>query len=106
MDAFTVLADPSRRRILEAIRDRPCTVTMLVDQIGLSQPAVSKQLKVLRESGLVVVTPERQKRWYTPNPKPLAEILEWIEPWRNFWADKLDELERHLDPPDKEIDHE
>ncbi|MDZ7684771.1 MAG: metalloregulator ArsR/SmtB family transcription factor [Gammaproteobacteria bacterium] len=48
MDAFTALADPGRRRILEAIRDRPCTVTMLVDQIGLSQPAASKQLKVLR----------------------------------------------------------
>lgn len=97
MEAFSAVADPNRRRILDEVRDRPHTVNMLVDVLGLSQPAVSKHLKILREAGLVVVRPEGQRRWYKLKPRSLAEIDEWLGPYRQFWANKLDELEQHLD---------
>lgn len=96
METFAALVEPNRRRILDAVRDRPQTVNMLVDLLGLSQPAVSKHLKVLREAGLVVVRPDGQRRWYKLKPRPLIEVDEWLRPYRQFWADKRDGLERHL----------
>ena len=94
---FDVLAEPTRRRILDLLRDDERPVGDLVDRLELSQPGVSKHLKVLREAGLVEVRREAQRRLYRVRPEPLAEIDEWLAPYRRLWASTLDALERHLD---------
>jgi len=94
---FDVLVEPTRRRILDLLRERPRAVGELVELIGLSQPGTSKHLRVLREAGLVAVRPDAQRRWYELRPEPLAEVDAWLEPYRRLWADRLDALERHLD---------
>ena len=94
---FAVLAEPSRRRILDLLRDRERSVGELVDDLALSQPGVSKHLRVLREAGLVEVRAEAQQRLYKLRPEPLAELDAWIEPYRRFWAGRLDALETHLE---------
>ena len=96
MDTFTAIAEPNRRRMLDAMREQPNTVNMLVSIVGLSQPAVSKHLKCLREANLVTVRPEGQKRWYELNAKPLAEMDQFLEPYREFLSSRLDALELHL----------
>jgi len=97
MDTFVVLAEPTRRSILDALRTEPQTVNALVDSLGLSQPAVSKHLRVLRDANFVAVRPDGQRRWYEVNPTPLAEVAAWLEPYRAMWSERLDQLERHLD---------
>jgi DNA-binding transcriptional ArsR family regulator len=99
---FEVLAEPTRRRIVELLGEREHAVGELVDQLGLSQPGVSKHLKVLREADLVHVRQDAQRRWYGINPQPLAELDAWLTPYRKLWAGRLDALERHLD---EEEDH-
>ncbi|MDT7593301.1 MAG: hypothetical protein QOH45_2832 [Pseudonocardiales bacterium] len=94
---FEVLAEPTRRRILDLLRGRPRLVGELTEELGLTQPGPSKHLRVLREAGLVQVRPEAQRRWYELRPEPLAEIDEWLAPYRRLWATHLDALERHLD---------
>jgi len=94
---FDVLAEPTRRRILDLLLERPHLVGELTDRLGLTQPGTSKHLRVLRNAGLVRVRPEAQRRWYELRPEPLAEIDAWLEPYRWLWADRLDALERHLD---------
>jgi DNA-binding transcriptional ArsR family regulator len=94
---FDVVAEPTRRRILDLLRERPRTVGELVGSLELSQPGVSKHLRVLRDARLVRVRRDAQRRWYEVDPKPLAEIDAWLEPYRAFWSDRLDALERHLD---------
>lgn len=94
---FDVLAEPARRDILDLLRDRERSVGELVDRLPLSQPGVSKHLRVLRDAGLVVVRPDGQRRWYQLRPAPLAEIDAWLGPYRRFWSSRLDALERHLD---------
>jgi DNA-binding transcriptional ArsR family regulator len=102
MTPFEVLAEPNRRRILDLLRDDERSVGELVDRIGLSQPGVSKHLRVLRDAGLVDVRVEAQRRWYGLRPEPLAEVDRWLEPYRRLWASRLDALERHLDERAKE----
>jgi DNA-binding transcriptional ArsR family regulator len=101
---FDVLAEPTRRRILDLLRERPRLVGELTTALGLSQPGTSKHLRVLREAGLVRVRPEGQRRWYELDAEPLREIDEWLTPYRWLWAARLDALERHLDrmPDDPE----
>jgi DNA-binding transcriptional ArsR family regulator len=94
---FDVLAEPTRRRILDLLREDERPVGELVARLELSQPGVSKHLKVLREAGLVEVRREAQRRLYSVRPEPLAEIDEWLAPYRRRWASTLDALERHLD---------
>lgn len=94
---FDVLVEPTRRRILDLLLERPHLVGELTDRLGMSQPATSKHLRVLREAGLVRVRPEAQRRWYELRHEPLAEIDAWLAPYRRLWADRLDALERHLD---------
>jgi DNA-binding transcriptional ArsR family regulator len=93
---FGVLAEPVRRQMLDLLRERERTVNELVEAIGLSQPAVSKHLKVLREAGLVEVRQDAQRRWYRLRPEPLAEVEAWLAPYRRFWTDRLDALEQYL----------
>jgi DNA-binding transcriptional ArsR family regulator len=97
VEVFDVLTDPSRRRILDLLRRREHLVGELVEDLGLSQPGVSKHLRVLREAGLVRVRVDAQRRWYGLDPAPLAEVDRWLAPYRRYWADRLDLLERHLD---------
>ena len=94
---FEVLAEPTRRRILDLLRERDRPVGELVDHLALSQPGVSKHLRVLREAGLVEVRHDAQRRFYGLRAEPLVEVDEWLEPYRRFWAGRLDALERHLD---------
>jgi DNA-binding transcriptional ArsR family regulator len=95
--ALAVVADPSRRRILDLLLERTRSVGELVQLTGLSQPGVSKHLRVLRDNGLVSVRQDRQRRLYDVVPGPLAEIDEWLEPYRALWSERLDDLGRHLD---------
>jgi DNA-binding transcriptional ArsR family regulator len=94
---FDVLAEPSRRRILDLLLERPRSVGELVERVGLTQPGTSKHLRVLREAGLVRVRKDAQRRWYELDPEPLTEIDRWLEPYRALWSSRLDALERHLD---------
>ena len=94
---FEVLAEPARRRILELLRQRERPVGELVERLELSQPGVSKHLRVLREAGLVRVRPEGRRRVYGLRAEPLAELDAWLAPYRRLWGGRLDALERHLD---------
>ena len=94
---FELVAEPTRRRILDLLREQARPVGELVKLLGLSQPGVSKHLRVLREAGLVRVRRDAQRRWYELEPAPLAELDEWLEPYRQLWEHRLDSLERHLD---------
>jgi|SRR4051794_30263322 DNA-binding transcriptional ArsR family regulator len=97
MTAYAALAEPSRRQILDLLRAGERSVNDLVARLKLSQPGVSKHLRVLREAGLVEVRPEGRKRWYALRAQPLAEVDEWLEPYRAYWTEHLDALERHLE---------
>jgi DNA-binding transcriptional ArsR family regulator len=90
------IAEPTRRRILDAVRTAERSVGELVDIVGMHQPGVSRHLKVLRDAGLVQVRQDAQRRLYRLQPEPLRELDEWLEPYRAEWADRLDSLERHL----------
>ena len=85
---FDVLAEPSRRRILDLLRERPRAVGELVDHLGLSQPGVSKHLRVLRDAGLVHARQEAQRRRYELRHEPLVEIDAWLEPYRRLWSSR------------------
>jgi DNA-binding transcriptional ArsR family regulator len=95
--ALQVLAEPRRLAILELLRDGEQPVGELVDRLGLSQPAVSKHLRVLRESGLVEARVDAQRRLYRIRPEPLADLDEWLASYRKLWSTHLDLLEDHLD---------
>ena len=92
-----MLAEPNRRRILDLLLGAERPVGELVAALGVSQPTVSKHLKVLREAGLVEATVDAQRRLYRLRPEPLQGIDDWLTPYRRAWRDRLDALERHLD---------
>jgi DNA-binding transcriptional ArsR family regulator len=94
---FDVLAEPTRRRILDLLLERERPVGELVKRLRISQPGVSKHLRVLRDAGLVTARSEAQRRIYEVRPEPLAEVAEWLEPYRKLWSGRLDALEKHLD---------
>jgi DNA-binding transcriptional ArsR family regulator len=100
MTVFEVLAEPNRRRILDLLGPSEHSVGELVERLELSQPAVSKHLRILREAGLVEVRVNAQRRLYRVRPEPLRAIDEWLAPYRQLWAARLDDLERHLDAMD------
>lgn len=98
---FEVLAEENRRHILDLLRDDERPVGDLVGLLSLSQPAVSKHLKVLRDAGLVDVRIDAQRRIYRVRPEPLQEVDEWLGPYRRLWAGHLNALERHLEIMDE-----
>ena len=100
-DVFAVVADPTRRRILHELIDRERSVGELVGSLGLSQPAVSKHLKVLRDNGFVASRTAAQQRIYRLDQLPFAELEAWLGPFRQKWNRHLDALEQHLENVDQ-----
>jgi DNA-binding transcriptional ArsR family regulator len=106
---FGVIADPTRRRILDLLLQRPHSVGELVDALDISQPGVSKQLRLLREARLVHVQQEAQLRWYHLNPEPLKELDRWLDAYRRSWSERysrLDEYLQTLQAQEKENDND
>jgi DNA-binding transcriptional ArsR family regulator len=97
MTPFEAIAEPNRRRLLELLREGERPAGDLVEAMGLSQPGVSKHLKLLREAGLVSVRADGQRRLYRLEPGELAALDAWLKPFRRFWADRLDALGDHLE---------
>lgn len=100
-DTFEVLAEPSRRRILELLAERERPVGDLVDELGLSQPGVSRHLRVLRDAGMVEVRVDAQRRFYALRAESLREVDDWLSRYRRLWAASLDSLERHLEETER-----
>jgi DNA-binding transcriptional ArsR family regulator len=100
---FEVLAEPHRRRILDLLRDAERPVGDLVGILRVSQPAVSKHLRVLRDAGLVEARVDAQRRVYRVRPEPLRQLDDWLAPYRAMWTAHLDALESHLDTMDPSI---
>lgn len=94
-----VIAEPTRRRILDQLLEGEQSVNALVAELAMAQPAVSKHLRVLRHAGLVTVRQEGPRRLYSVRAAPLMELDEWLEPYRRMWRDSLDRLEAHLARP-------
>ncbi len=94
---FEMLAEPHRRAMLDGLRRKEHTVGELVELTSLSQPGVSKHLRLLREAGLVGVRRAGRTQLYRLRPEALREIDDWLQPYRRFWSSKLDALERRLD---------
>ena len=94
---FAIIAEPNRRAILTLLATSERSVGELEDRLNMSQPTVSKHLKVLRDAGFVEARVEAQRRVYRVRPEPLREVDEWLEPFRQFWNKRVDALERHLD---------
>jgi DNA-binding transcriptional ArsR family regulator len=97
LTAFQVLGEPRRLAIIDHLLAGERPVGELVDLLRLSQPAVSKHLRILKEAGLVDSRAEAQRRLYRICPEPLAELDEWLTPYRQLWSTHLDRLEDHLD---------
>jgi DNA-binding transcriptional ArsR family regulator len=95
--ALEALAEPRRLQILDLLRDGERPVGDLVARVGISQPAVSKHLRVLKDAGLVEARADAQRRLYRIRPEPLAELDEWLATYRQLWTTHLDRLEDHLD---------
>ena len=95
--AFAALADPTRRRMLDSLRNGERSAGEIERTLGLPQPATSKHLRALRRAGLVRMRADAQRRLYSLAPDGLAEVDAWLAPYRAFWTDRLDALERHLD---------
>ena len=95
-DVFAVLSDPTRRRILEALRPGERSVMELVDRVGMHQPGVSRHLSVLREAGLVKVRKEAQRRRYSLVTGPLQELDAWLDHYRGLWDARFVKLANHL----------
>lgn len=96
MDALAALADPTRRRIVELLAEHECDAGEIGSHFAVSQPAISRHLRVLREGGLVRVRPQAQRRLYSLEPGPLEELDSWLERYRGFWQQRLDALDTQL----------
>jgi DNA-binding transcriptional ArsR family regulator len=97
MDPFEAVAEPNRRRIMDMLREGERPAGELVEGLSISQPGVSKHLRLLREAGLVSVRAEGPRRLYRLEPEALARLDAWLAPYRSFWEGRLARLERHLE---------
>jgi DNA-binding transcriptional ArsR family regulator len=105
LTTFEVLAQPIRRSMLDRLRVGESLVGSLAEANGLTQPVASKHLRVLRDAGLVTVRVDGPRRWYSLRIEPLAELDEWLAPYRWMWEAHLDRLGAHLDTmPDERGD--
>jgi DNA-binding transcriptional ArsR family regulator len=94
---FAIIAEPRRRAILSLLASSELSVGDIEERLRLSQPSVSKHLRVLRAAGLVESRTDAQRRLYRIRPEPLMEVDAWLTPFRRFWSAHVDALERHLD---------
>lgn len=101
VDGFTLIADPTRRRILDRLRIGTCDVGGLIELLGLPQPLVSKHLRVLRDAGAVSVEVVGRRRVYRLGIDPLPDVLAWVTPYHQMWAASLDRLAEALDDEDR-----
>jgi DNA-binding transcriptional ArsR family regulator len=95
-DLFEILADPTRRRLLQALRQGERSVGELVDEVDIHQPGVSKQLRILYDAGFVGVRQDRQRRLYSLRPEPFGELHQWVNDFRQLWDARFDKLAAHL----------
>ncbi len=96
-ETWTALVDPTRRAVLDVLLEGEQPVGEIVDRLRLSQPQASKHLRVLRQAGLVTVRKDAQRRVYSLDPRPIADLDAWLSPYRRLWNDSLDRLEQHLE---------
>jgi DNA-binding transcriptional ArsR family regulator len=101
VSSFAIVAESNRRAILNLLLSSERSVGEIERALGLSQPSVSKHLRVLREAGFVQSRIQAQQRLYQLRPEPLMELDAWLAPFRRFWAKRVDALERHLDKMDQ-----
>lgn len=95
-DVFEILADPTRRRMLELLRNGERSVGELVGEVDIHQPGVSRHLRILHNAGLVDVRKDAQRRIYSIRPEPLRELDDWIDQYRSLWDQRFDNLAAHL----------
>ena len=98
---FEIIAEPNRRAILSLLVSSEQSVGEIESQLGMTQPTVSKHLRVLREAGFVESTVDAQRRLYRLKPEPFHEVDDWLAPFRQFWSAHVDALVRHLDRMDR-----
>ena len=96
-DTFQILADPTRRRLVEALRSGERSVNELVDLVDIAQPGVSRQLSILQDANFVVVRPEGRRRMYALRPEPFRELDQWMSSYRKVWEARLDRLGAELE---------
>jgi len=94
---FAIIAEPNRRAILSLLASSELSVGDIEERLRMSQPSASKHLRILREAGFVVSRTDAQRRLYRLRPEPLMEVDAWLTPFRRYWAQQVDALERHLD---------
>ena len=105
-DAFQILADPTRRRLVEALRQGEHSVNELVDLMDIGQPGVSRQLAILKDANFVVVRPDGRRRLYELSPGPFRDLDEWMEGYRGMWEQRLDRFSAELDRRDRKKEKE
>ncbi len=96
-DVFQAIADPVRREIIGLLAHQSLNVTAIAENFEISRPAVSKHLKILKESGLVDITQKGRERFYIIQPDQLTEVADWVEQFRVLWENKLDSFEAYLE---------
>lgn len=96
-DVFHAIADPTRRRILELLKESEMSVTAIVSRFSVTQPAISQHLKVLRDAGLVAMRKVSRQRLYSLHAEPLADVDDWVGYFEDYWTEKMGELGRYLD---------
>jgi len=99
--AFEIIAEPNRRAIISLLVSSQQSVGQIERRLRMTQPTVSKHLRVLRDAGFVESTVDAQRRVYRLRPEPLQELDDWLGPFRRFWSTHVDALERHLDRMDQ-----
>lgn len=101
IDAFQILADPTRRRVIDALRRGERQVNDLVDAVGIHQSGVSRHLRILHEAGFVAMRPDGQRRLYSLQPEPFREIDDWLAQYRDLWNARLDRFGAALEARQK-----
>lgn len=96
-DVFEILADPTRRRLIQVLRQGERSVGELVDEVDIGQPGVSRQLRILHDAGFVDVRAQHQRRLYSLRAEPFQELDDWMQDYRRLWDARLDKLAAHLD---------
>ena len=104
VDPFAVIADPTRRRILDTLREGAADVGTLVERLGISQPLASKHLGVLRKVGVVAVHKAGQRRLYSLNPQELRPVHDWVQHFERFWTDQLSSIKQVAEHAQQSLD--